>query len=251
VAHILVIGGTDSSCGAGAYADIETINGLGGTCSLCVTAVTVQGGPSHFKSHSVPPSIVQGQLESIEDQEFDGIKIGMLPDRETIEIVAKFLKRFSKPFVILDPVLKSSSGETLCAEDSKAFLKEKLFPLATLITPNLLEANSLTGETCYNFEGITKLAEKCLTFGSDAVLVKGGHFADVKCKDFLMFQNGENKSFVHERILNGTEVRGTGCRLASAIAYYFTINKSLSISIEKSVDYLRNYISLKTKSLGI
>jgi len=66
-----------------------------------------------------------------------------------------------------------------------------------------------------------------------------------------MFQNGENKSFVHERILNGTEVRGTGCRLASAIAYYFTINKSLSISIEKSVDYLMNYISLKTKSLGI
>jgi len=248
VAHLLVIGGTDSSDGAGVHADIETIHRLGGTCSLCITAVTAQGGGNLFKSHSVPSSIVQDQLESIIEQNFDGIKIGMLPNRETIEIVAKFVKKVPESFVILDPVLKSSSGETLCSEDSEVILKEKLFPFATLITPNLLEANFLTGEKCNNYEGITKLAGKCLTFGSNAVLIKGGHLADDKCKDFLMFQNGETKSYVHERIPNGTEVRGTGCRLASAIAYYFTSNNSLSNSIEKAVDYLGKYISLKTKT---
>ena len=89
------------------------------------------------------------------------------------------------------------------------------------------------------------MAEKCLTYGSNAVLIKGGHLESSDCKDFLMFQDGTVKSFVHDRILNGTDVRGTGCRLASAIAYYFVCNKNLTLSIDNAIDHINEYIARK------
>ena len=117
--------------------------------------------------------------------------------------------------------------------------------MATLVTPNLYEANLLTGESCCKHEEVPMLAEKFLTFGSDAVLIKGGHIESNYCKDFLMFQDGTIKSFAHDRILNGTSVRGTGCRLASAIGYYFACNKNLALSIEHAIDYIIEYIAKK------
>jgi hydroxymethylpyrimidine/phosphomethylpyrimidine kinase len=245
VPNLLVIGGSDSSGGAGVSADIQTIHHLGGSSTLCVTAVTAQGPRGFFQSHAIPGSILQAQLESIRELSIDGIKIGMLPNTESIDIVAAFLNSVSIPFVIIDPVLKSSSGGTLCSEDCISSFKENLFPLATLITPNLDEANFLTQESCSQYEGVPILAEKCLIFGSDAVLIKGGHLESNDCKDFLMFKDGTVKSFVHDRILNGTDVRGTGCRLASAIAHYFVCNKNLTISIENAVDYINEYIARK------
>lgn len=243
--NLLVIGGSDSSGGAGVSADIQTIHDLGGSCSICITAITAQGSKGIFQSHSTPLSILQAQLESTLEQSIDGIKIGMLPNAESVDIVAAFLKRVSIPLVIIDPVLKSSSGETLCSEDCVSSFKENLFPLATLVTPNLYEANFLTGESCCKHEEVPMLAEKFLTFGSDAVLIKGGHIESNYCKDSLMFQDGTVKSFVHDRILNGTSVRGTGCRLASAIGYYFACNKNLPLSIEKAIDYITEYIAKK------
>ena len=243
--NLLVIGGSDSSGGAGVSADIQTIHHLGGSSSLCVTAVTAQGPRGFFQSHAIPGSILQAQLESIREEAIDGIKIGMLPNSESIDIVAAFLNSVSSPFVIIDPVLKSSSGGTLCSDDCVSSFKENLFSLATLITPNLDEANFLTQKSCSQYEGVPKLAEKFLTYGSDAVLIKGGHLESSDCKDFLMFQDGTVKSFVHDRILNGTDVRGTGCRLASAIAYYFVCNKNLTLSIDNAIDHINEYIARK------
>ena len=132
------------------------------------------------------------------------------------------------------------------SKDGILALKENLFPISSLITPNLDEANLLTSENCLHYEGVPRLAQKCISFGSGAVLIKGGHLNTNQCKDLLLVDGAIQKSFVHERIPNGTEVRGTGCRLASAIAYYIACDNSLQFSIENAIAHLSNYISQQT-----
>lgn len=246
--NLLVIGGADSSGGAGVSADLATINELGGECCTCITAVTAQGKDGFFKSYTIPSSILEAQLQSVKGLQIDGIKIGMLPNRDAVEIVAAFINEISCTTVILDPVIKTSSGKFLSSKDGIAALKETLFPVSSLITPNLDEANLLTSGNCLNYEGVPMLAEKCLSYGSGAVLVKGGHLNTPQCKDLLLVDGGVQKNFIHERIPNGTEVRGTGCRLASAIAYYSACDNSLHFSIEKAIVYLSAYISQKAAS---
>ena len=242
--QILVIGGTDSTGGAGVFADSETIHSLGGHCFLCVSAVTVQGSKSPFVCHSLSPSMLQFQLDSMREYQIDGIKIGMLPNRESVEIVASFIEKISCTNVVLDPVLKTSLGEDLCSKDTIISLKECLFPLASLVTPNLNEANVLTSKKCSYFEEIPKLAEHFLSLGVKAVLIKGGHLKDNKnCKDYLLSDDGNFNCFENSRIPRGSEVRGTGCRLASAITSKFISSVSLTIAVGNAIDYVRNYIS--------
>lgn len=243
---ILVIGGIDSSGGAGLSADSETIHSLGRHSVLCPSAITIQGKKSPFKSYDLPPSMIESQLDSIEESQIDGIKIGMLPNKESVEIVASFIEGISCANVILDPVLTTSLGESLCTEEGIDSLKEILFPLVTLITPNLNEANSLTDESCSDFEDFPKLAEKCLSYGTEAVLIKGGHLNDIKrCKDYLLFKDKNYKSFDHRRIVSGSEVRGTGCRLASAITCKFVSINSLTTAVGEAIDFVGSYISRK------
>jgi len=244
--NLLIIGGSDSSGGAGVSADVGTINHLGGVCYPCITAVTAQGNDGFFKSYTIPKSILEAQLQSVKEQQIDGIKIGMLPNREAVEIVAAFINEIPCSTVILDPVLKTSSGNFLNSKDGILALKENLFPISSLITPNLDEANLLTSENCLNYEGVPELAQKFISLGSDAVLIKGGHLNTHQCKDLLLVDGAIQKSFVHERIPNGTDVRGTGCRLASAITYYIACGNSLQFSVENAIAYLSNYISQQT-----
>lgn len=241
--RLLVIGGSDSSGGAGITADIETISGLGGKCLPILTAVTAQGANGFFHSHAMPAAILEAQLESVADQKIDAIKIGMLPNKVSIKILSDFLEKSTCKSIILDPVMMSSSGSTLMNEDAVNILKDLLFPLVSLITPNLFEANFLTEGNCTDKNEIPIITSKLISLGSNAVLLKGGHLEGAQCTDFFLQSNGNKNTFEHERIKGGTEVRGTGCRLASAISYYLACGRSLPKAISQGVDYLQSYIS--------
>ena len=224
----------------------------GGEAISCVSAVTVQGKDIQFQSYPIPASFLKAQLESLHDQEIKGIKIGMLPNAESVRVVASFLEKVSCPIIVLDPVLKTSRGESLCSEGAIGSIKELLFPLATLITPNLEEANYLTSDTCSKFEEIPKLAEKFLSLGVNAVLVKGGHLTCTQtCRDYLLQKNGIFKCFEHPHIPHGTRVRGTGCRLSSAITYELNSVESLPNAISNAIGYVWNYISQNIKQVTI
>ena len=239
---LLAIGGTDSSGGAGLSADIQTFKILGGDCLLCITAVTAQSNGCYIDTHAVPPSMINAQLKSIGDKKIDAVKIGMLPNTEAIEIVADFISQISCKNVILDPVMKSSSGGRLFMEESIELLKDLLFPHITLITPNFAEANILTNESVVEFEHLPGLAKKCIEMGVDSVLIKGGHITEKTCRDLLLTQNRQ-LIFENKRIPGGTQVRGTGCRLASAITYYLAIDYlSLEGAVKKANNYLHEYI---------
>jgi hydroxymethylpyrimidine/phosphomethylpyrimidine kinase len=239
---LLAIGATDSSGGAGLSADLETFNSLGDDCLLCVTAVTAQSNSSYIDTHAVPSSMIDAQLRSIGDQKIDAVKIGMLPNTETIEIVSDFISQISCKNVVLDPVMRSSSGGRLFMEESIESLQGVLFPHITLITPNLAEANTLTKESVVNFEGLPGLAKKCIEMGVDSVLIKGGHISEKPCRDLLFSQN-QQLILENKRISGGTEVRGTGCRLASAIAHYLANEEiSLECAVKRANNYLHGYI---------
>lgn len=245
--NIVVIGGTDSSAGAGLTADLETIFKLNGKCFPVFTAVTVQGPGQYFNSQVIPPSVIKEQFDSILNQKIDAIKVGMLPNKESIEEVAQFSERINCPRIILDPVIKSSSGASLLPEQDLGYLKEVLFPHVSLVTPNLLEANRLTGENYSSTSDFPHLAQSFLSFGTKAVLIKGGHSKSILCTDYFLDSGGSESFFEHERIPNGTQVRGTGCRLASSIAYYLGDGQNMAGSVQSGIEYLQNYIAEKVE----
>lgn len=241
--NILVIGATDSSAGAGLTADLETIFRLGGKCFPVFTAVTVQGPGQHFNSQVIPASVIKEQFDSILNQKIDAIKVGMLPNKESIEAVAQFFERINCPRIILDPVIKSSSGASLLREQDLGYLKEVLFPLVSLVTPNLFEANRLTGKNYSSTSDFPDLAHGFISFGTKAVLIKGGHSKSILCTDFFLDSGGSESFFEHQRISNGTQVRGTGCRLASSISYYLGDGQTMVSAVKSGIDYLQNYIA--------
>ena len=245
--NILVIGGSDSSGGAGVTADIEIISGLGGRCYPILSAVTAQGSNGSFHAHIMPSAILEAQLDSIGHQQIDAIKIGMLPNKDSIQSVANFLKQIRCASIVLDPVIKSSSGASLISPDAITTLKDLLFPLVSLITPNLFEANFLTDLNYTIKKEFSIVANKLLSFGTNAVLLKGGHLVGDQCVDLFLHSSGDEITFEHKKIPNGTEVRGTGCRLASAISYYLASGESMPKAIKQSIDYLQDYISENAK----
>ena len=142
---ILLIGGSDGSCGAGLFADFETIQSLNSNANVCVTSVTSQND-KHFEEFiPVPSGNIKSQLEVISNDSCNAVKVGMLPNNESVEIVSKYFSsdRFSR--VILDPVMASSSGASLSSRESLDALKQTLFPKVDLITPNLMEARLILG----------------------------------------------------------------------------------------------------------
>ena len=241
--RLLVIGGSDSSGGAGVFADLKTCHDLGCEVSVAVTAVTAQSDRRHYHSHVLPKEALQSQLLALGDFGIDAVKIGMLPDLESIEVVRDFLLAHSFEHVVLDPVFSSSSGGSLSTEEGIASLNKLLFPHVELITPNFLEASRLVKQVGLLSESQAAMAVACLDLGPKAVLVKGGHCSGEECVDFLATNDGERLAYSHKRIPGGSKVRGTGCRLASAIACFQAKGFELKESVGEACEYLAGYIS--------
>lgn len=216
--RILAIAGSDSSGGAGIQADIKTVTMLGGYAMTAVTAVTAQNTVGVQAIAPIEPSLVTQQIAScIDDVGVDAIKIGMLHDSDIMGHVADALAGVSGVPVVLDPVMIASSGAALIAPDALATLKDRLFPLATVLTPNLPELEFLCGRTLRTTELMQEGATELARAHGCHVLAKGGHTEDARIIDLLVAPDGTAAFYEHARI-DTRHTHGTGCTLSSAIA---------------------------------
>jgi hydroxymethylpyrimidine/phosphomethylpyrimidine kinase len=237
--RVLVIAGSDSSGGAGLQADVKTITALGGYATTAVTALTAQNTLGVFAVEPVSPEFVDLQIQVVlDDLGTDAVKIGMLHSRATIEIVARRLRSWGRPVpVVLDPVVVSSSGTPLLDREGCMALAQKLVPLATLLTPNAVEAALLTGVEVRTVDDMQHAAERLLLMGAEAVLVKGGHIPGDVVVDLLRTADGVERRFEGPRVTT-RPTHGTGCTLASAIAVGLAEGMTLEGAVQKAREYV-------------
>lgn len=236
---VLTIAGSDCSGGAGIQADIKTISALGAYAASAITAITVQNTCGVTGIHPVPALYVRGQIEAVmTDIRPRAVKIGMINDVEIVKVVAEMLDVFRPEFVVLDPVMVSTSGCKLIEDSAIEALTSLLMPLATLITPNLSEAEVLVKREVTTVPDMEQAAAELLAFGSRAVLVKGGHLAGGGMCDVLRLHNEAEAYRFSAPKVESRNTHGTGCTLSSAIATYLALGESVAGAVEKSKEYV-------------
>ncbi len=237
---VLVIAGSDSSGGAGLARDAQALADFGTDALVAVTAVTAQTNHRLAALHPLPPDIIRAQIETaVETRMPDAVKIGMLANRGTVEVVASALQDFigSRAPIVLDPVLVSSSGGMLLDEAGQSALKQRLVPLVALLTPNVPEAAALLGEPpAAGADALDEQAQRLLALGCRAVLLKGGHAAETEAVDRLVRRSEPVRRIASPRI--GAALRGTGCALASAIAAQLAAGAALEESCRRAQAYI-------------
>ena len=239
---VLIIAGSDSSGGAGIQADIKTVTALGSYATTAVTAVTAQNTKGVKKITSIPTRIVQKQIIMIlDDIGAHAVKIGMLHNADIIKSVCKILKKYKSKNVVLDPVMIAKGGEKLISNSSIKHLKKLLLPLCTLVTPNIPEAEVLTGYSISSKEDMIKAAKKILNMGSKNVLLKGGHSKSKMIFDILASKK-EIKIF-SKRKIRTKNTHGTGCTLSSALATCLSQKKNVIKSCKISLRYVDKAIA--------
>ncbi|GJL92563.1 MAG: hydroxymethylpyrimidine/phosphomethylpyrimidine kinase [Hyphococcus sp.] len=239
--RVLIIAGSDPSGGAGIQADIKTVTMLGGYAATAITALTVQNTRGVSEVHPVAPNVIAAQIEAVmSDIGADAIKIGMIGDVETASIIESALKKYSSVPVILDPVLIATSGDALASDGVAAFIRDRLAPLAALITPNIDEAAALTGAVITGRESMRDSGKALIGFGTGAALVKGGHLTGETVEDALVTPEG-SRIFSNPRI-DTTSTHGTGCTLASAVATGLAQGMTLQVAVKRAIDYVHKAI---------
>jgi hydroxymethylpyrimidine/phosphomethylpyrimidine kinase len=241
-ARLLIIAGSDSSGGAGIQADIKTACAFGVYGMTAITAITVQNTTGVSAVQAVTPENVYGQIGAcLSDIGADAIKTGMLVNRPVVEAVAAALKKYAKGIpLVLDPVMVATSGDSLIDDAAVETVVKELFPLATLVTPNLPEARRLTGIEAEGRDGARAAAMRLLHMGARAALVKGGHRVQGAIEDMLLWSGGE-RVFVQPRI-DTLNTHGTGCTLASAIACGLARGETLPKAVERARAYVQKAI---------
>lgn len=236
---ILSIAGSDCSGGAGIQADIKTITALEGYAATAITAITIQNTTGIRAVHSISPEIVRGQIEAVmDDLHPDAVKIGMVDDTLIVRTVADCLQKYSPPYVVYDPVMVSTSGRKLISDNAIEEIKKTLFPLTTLITPNLDEVAVLTGKRITTLEEMQQVAQYLSVTYETSVLVKGGHLPGEEMCDVLS-TSGEIYIY-KERKIESKNLHGTGCTLSSSIATFL----AKGLPLDEAVRQAKNYISL-------
>ncbi|MFZ1107368.1 MAG: bifunctional hydroxymethylpyrimidine kinase/phosphomethylpyrimidine kinase [Rhodomicrobium sp.] len=239
----LSIAGSDSCAGAGLQADLKTFSALGVYGATAVTAITAQNTLRVSKVCLVPADMIAAQLDAVfSDLSIAAVKTGMLGGEDAIEAVASGLERLARDApVVVDPVLVSTSGSRLLDKGAERALAERLFPLATLITPNLHEAAALLDlPVAQSREEIERQAQRLLAFGPSAVLIKGGHGAGAGATD-IFFDGAVFRAYSAPRIAT-KNTHGTGCTLASAIAAFLVKGVALQGAIAEAKAYLQKAI---------
>ncbi|MEP4164993.1 bifunctional hydroxymethylpyrimidine kinase/phosphomethylpyrimidine kinase [Maricaulis sp.] len=240
--RVLVIAGSDSGGGAGIQADIKAISAMGGYAATAITAITVQNTLGVSAIHPVPLAIVEGQIRAVlDDIGADVVKTGMLATVEIVELVAAALEAADPALpLVLDPVMIATSGDRLVDDGTEAAIRERLVPLATLVTPNAAEAARLTGLTVEDVQGQLAAAEALVGMGAKAALVKGGHLAGDAVTDVLVSTRG--MELMERPRIRTKHTHGTGCTLASAIAARMAGGEPLPEAVRKAGDYLHEAI---------
>ncbi len=240
-ARVLSIAGSDSGGGAGIQADLKTCAALGCYGMTAITAITVQNTLGVTGIHGIPLDTVRGQIDAVvQDIGVDAVKIGMLATPDVVSVVADAIRRHQIKNVVLDPVMVATSGDRLIVPETAQALVQELFPLATVITPNLDEAALLLGRSIDGIAALDAAVADLLAMGAPAVLLKGGHLSGDLVMDVLGRQGQQASDYLRlqsQRIVthNG---HGTGCTLSSAIASFL----AQGLALEAAVTEARRYI---------
>ncbi len=238
----LTVAGSDSGGGAGIQADLKTFHAFGVFGTTAITAITVQNTRGVSAVQTVDPEIVAGQIRAVaSDLPPRACKSGMLAEAPIIEVVAEALAEASIPAYVMDPVMVATSGDLLLADSAVGALRSVLLPLATLVTPNLHEAEILSGMTIEDEEGMRRAAERILDAGPGAVLLKGGHLPGERVVDLLLTPDGE-RTWRVERLPAG-DAHGTGCTLSAAIAAGLALGRDLEAAVEAGLGFTRRALA--------
>lgn len=237
---VLTIAGSDPYGGAGIQIDCKTIHALGGYAFSVTTALTAQNSTGVKAVQSTESQLFRQQLETLlDDVKVDAVKIGMLANKELIEIVIVMIKRYELKNIVLDTVLISSSGKKLLDEDAIEVMVENLFPLVDIITPNIPEINTfLLSNYVGEEDEVEKIAKAFIKLGANSVLIKGGHSNEQKnAIDYFVSKNLEVYTFTTPRV-HTTHTHGTGCLLSSAIATNLALGLDLQDSVKEAKYFL-------------
>ena len=239
--QILTIAGSDSGGGAGIQADIKAISANGGFAMSVITSVTAQNTVAVTDAYDLPIPLIESQLDAVfSDFDVAGVKTGMLSSSSIVETVARKLETYNPEVIVVDPVMISKSKFPLLKAEAIDSLKNSIIPLATLLTPNIYEAELLTDKEIQTLDDAKSAAKTISELGCDAVLVKGGHLGHENAIDVL-FCEGKWSYFEAERV-ETQNTHGTGCTYASAIATHLADGKSLYEAIDVSKRYITNAI---------
>ena len=241
--RVLSIAGSDSGGGAGIQADLKTFSALGCYGMTAITALTAQNTQGVRAIHGVPPEMLQAQIAAVvEDIGVDAVKIGMLHAPDIVRVVAQAIRRYSLRHVVLDPVMVATSGDRLIAPDTVQVLVQELFPLATVITPNLDEAELLLGHPIAGLAALEPAAHELLALGARNVLLKGGHLQGAEVVDVLLSPGQPAQRLASQRI-QSRNVHGTGCTLSSAIAAHLALGLPLDVAVARARAYILRAIA--------
>jgi hydroxymethylpyrimidine/phosphomethylpyrimidine kinase len=236
---VATIAGTDPSGGAGIQADIKTISATGGYAASIVTALVSQNTQGVQGIFAIPPEFIYQQCLSVfTDLRIRCVKIGMLANPEVIATIIRVLEEFTPPLVVLDPVMVAKDGSKLLPEESIEFLKQHLLSKATLITPNLYEAEKLLGKPIDTTQQMGSAARLLGERYQINVLMKGGHLQTAESADVVYELNTRSITWFSETRITTQNTHGTGCTLSAAIASYLAQGKSLLPAISLAKKYL-------------
>ncbi len=238
---VLSIAGSDSSGGAGIQADIKTMLSNGVYAMSVITSLTAQNTLGVRAVQNADPVFLRQQLDCVfEDIMPDAVKIGMVPGEEMVEVIADRLRFYGASNIVVDPVMAASSGDSLSSRKSVNSLIREILPLATLVTPNIPEAEVLSGIKIYGREDIMQAAQRIYSDCGCSVLIKGGH--KEHDSDDMLYHAGEFYSFESKRMEN-SNTHGTGCTLSSAIASNLAKGMTLPDSVKRAKKYISGAIA--------
>jgi hydroxymethylpyrimidine/phosphomethylpyrimidine kinase len=247
----LTIAGFDASGGAGIQADLKTFSALGCYGMSILTAIPIQNTRGVTNCYEIPLDAIEEQLISIfSDIRPDAIKIGMLFNSEIIDLVATFLSTHAHGIpIVVDPVMVAKSGDHLLKPDAISILKARLFPLATIVTPNIDETNAICGMNIQNEKDMQDAGQHILSLGTQAVIVKGGHLKADQCRDLLLTPT-TTKWLTASRIVT-KNTHGTGCTFSAALAANLAHKLDLPTSCMLAKEYITGAIdSFKDEIIG-
>lgn len=252
---VLTIAGFDPSSGAGITADIKTIAAHGCYGVSCITALTVQTTQGVRRVQALPPALIRDTLHELaSDMTFAAVKIGMLDSREAADEVADFVEEYRPHNVILDPILKSSSGADLLDQRAFKILRDRLLPLATVITPNIDEAAALTGLAVHDLPTMRSAANAVHALGVKAVVITGGHLdpptdlLSIASENNAAPESAEQSEFRGDHIPSNS-THGTGCAFATSLACNLALGRTVREAVFSAKAYVAEAIS-RAYSIG-
>lgn len=241
--RVLTIAGSDSGGGAGIQADIKAISAMGCYASSAITAVTVQNTLGVQAVHPIPLDILEGQIDAIlSDIGADAIKIGMLHSTKVVNLVAEMIEKYGIRNVVLDPVMVSTSGHKLIEDDAIESIKNRLIPLSRVITPNIPEAEILSGCKISSDQDFEQIAKKLSFNKSVSVLLKAGHLDNDCLVDYFYNVEDNTITLLPSKRVKTRNTHGTGCTLSSAFASALARGEDLTLAAKSAKKYIEQAI---------